>query len=230
SRVLPSATRADSFQERCVYNPDQHREERPEVLEAFIAAHPLGALVTHTSEGLTANHIPMTWRPRPGSPGVLHGHVARANRVWELVPPDDPVLVIFSGADHYLTPSWYPDKRVHGKVVPTWNYAVVHAHGTIRFSDEREIRLERVRELTERQEGRRAHPGAAADAPGDFLETMLNRIMAFDIALPRLVGKFKASQHRAAAERDAVRAALGAEGVTSADLAEIVRSPAARDP
>ena len=213
-----------------MYNPEQHREERPEVLQAFIAAHPLGALVTHTAEGLTANHIPMTWRASPGTPGVLRGHVARANRIWELVPPNAPVLVIFSGADHYLTPSWYPDKRVHGKVVPTWNYAVVHAHGAIRFCDERDVRLERVRELTERQETPRAHPWQVSDAPAEFLESMLKRIMAFEIALTRLVGKFKASQHRAAAERDAVRAALGAAGVATADLEEIVRSPPGRDP
>jgi transcriptional regulator len=212
-----------------VYNPDQHREERPEVLAAFIAAHPLGALVTHTAEGLTANHIPMTWQPSPGSPGVLRGHVARANRIWELVPPDAAVLVIFSGADHYLTPSWYPDKRVHGKVVPTWNYAVVHAHGTIRFSDEHDVRLARVRELTERQEAQREPPWRVSDAPPDFLESMLKRIMAFEIALTRIVGKFKASQHRAPAERDAVRAALGAEGIAGADLEEIVRSPPARE-
>jgi transcriptional regulator len=213
-----------------VYNPDQHREEQPQVLQAFIAAHPLAALVTHTAEGLTANHIPMTWRPRPGTPGVLRGHVARANRIWELVPADARVLVIFSGADHYLTPSWYPDKRLHGKVVPTWNYAVVHAHGTIRFSDERDVRLERVRELTERQEAPREHPWQVSDAPPEFLESMLKRIMAFEIALTRLVGKFKASQHRAAAERDAVCAALRAEGVAPADLEELVRSPPARDP
>jgi transcriptional regulator len=213
-----------------VYNPEQHREERPEVLQAFIERHPLGALVTQTAEGLTANHIPMTWRPGAGTAGVLRGHVARANRIWEMVPPDAPVLVIFSGADHYLTPSWYPDKRVHGKVVPTWNYAVVHAHGTIRFSDERDVRLARVRELTERQEAQREHPWQVGDAPEEFLESMLKRITAFEIALTRLVGKFKASQHRAAAERDAVRTALGEEGVASADLEELVRSPPARDP
>lgn len=209
-----------------MYNPDQHREERPEVLQAFIARHPLGALIANTPEGLSANHIPMMWRSRPGTAGVLQGHIARANHLWELVPADAAVLVIFSGANHYLTPSWYPDKRAHGKVVPTWNYAVVHAHGTIRFTDERDVRLSRVSELTRHQEGAREAPWHATDAPADYLESMLKRITAFEISLTRLVGKFKASQHRSAAERDSVSAALGSEGVPEADIAELVRPPA----
>ncbi|HEX4387643.1 MAG TPA: FMN-binding negative transcriptional regulator [Steroidobacteraceae bacterium] len=209
-----------------MYNPDQHREERPEVLQAFIARHPFGALVAHTPDGLTANHIPMTWRARSGTPGVLHGHIARANHLWELVPPDAPVLVIFSGANHYLTPSWYPDKRAHGKVVPTWNYSVVHAHGTIRFTDERDVRLARVSELTKRQEAAREAPWHVSDAPADYLESMLKRITAFEIGLTGLVGKFKSSQHRSSAERDSVTAALVDEGVPEADIAELVRPPA----
>ena len=209
-----------------MYNPDQHREERAEILQALIARHPLGALIANTPEGLSANHVPMSWQPRSGTPGVLRGHIARANRLWELLAPDAPVLVIFSGAEHYVTPSWYPDKRVHGKVVPTWNYAVVHAHGTIRFSDEREACLGRVTELTGRQESSRAAPWHVSDAPADFLESMLKRIVAFEIVLTRMVGKFKASQHRSQAERDAVRAALAEEGVPDADVGELVRPPA----
>jgi transcriptional regulator len=118
---------------------------------------------------------------------------------------------------------------VHGKVVPTWNYAVVHAHGTIRFSEDRDERLSRVTELTGQQEGQRAAPWHVSDAPAEFLDSMLKRIVAFEIALTRLVGKFKASQHRAAAERDAVRAALSAEGIAAEDLGEIVRSPPSPD-
>jgi transcriptional regulator len=137
--------------------------------------------------------------------------------------------VIVSGAEHYLTPSWYPDKRVHGKVVPTWNYAVVHAHGTIRFSDDRDERLSRVTELTREQEAQRATPWHVSDAPAEFVDSMLKRIMAFEIPLTRLVGKFKASQHRSAAERDAVRTALSAEGIGAEDLAEIVQPPAPAD-
>jgi transcriptional regulator len=211
-----------------MYIPDQFREERPEVLRAFIAQHPLGALVAVTADGLTANHIPMLWHGREGTPGVLHGHVARANPLWKAIAPETPVLVIFGGVSRYITPSWYPAKQEHGKVVPTWNYSVVHAHGTIRFVDDHDQGLRHVRELTDRQEMSRPEPWKVSDAPADYIDTMLSRIMPFEIAVTRLIGKFKASQHRPEGERQAVAAALAAEGVPAADRDEVIRAPAPR--
>jgi len=211
-----------------MYNPDQFREERPEVLRDFIAQHPLGALVTVTADGLTANHIPMLWKERDGTPGVLQGHVARANTLWKMIAPETAVLVIFGGANRYITPSWYPAKQEHGKVVPTWNYSVVHAHGTIRFAEDRDRALLNVRELTDRHEASRSEPWKVSDAPADYIEPMLSRIVTFEIALTRLIGKFKASQHRPEGERNAVTAALAAEGTSAADLNEVIRSPGQR--
>ncbi len=211
-----------------MYIPDQFREERPEVLRAFIARHPLGALVAVTAGGLTANHIPMLWCALEGTAGVLRGHVARANPLWEALASDAPVLVIFGGANHYVTPSWYPGKQEHGKVVPTWNYSVVHAHGTIRFVGDHDHALRHVRELTDRQEASRAKPWKVSDAPADYIDPMLNRIIPFEIAVTRLIGKFKASQHRPESERNAVTAALAAEGVPAADRDELIRAPAPR--
>jgi transcriptional regulator len=208
-----------------MYNPDQFREERPEILRAFIAAHPLGVLIALTADGLTANHIPMIWQPHGTTPGLLQGHVARGNSLARSVPPDAPVLVVFGGADHYLTPAWYPAKQEHGKVVPTWNYSVVQARGTIRFIDDRERARRNVTELTNHQESQRQQPWAVTDAPADYIDTMLGSIVPFEIALTQLVGKFKASQHRAENERQAVRAALTAENVPAADRDELIRSP-----
>lgn len=208
-----------------MYVPEQFREERPAVLCDFIARHPLGALVAATTEGLLANHIPMLWREHAGTPGTLLGHVAKANPVWRLLSVDTPVLVIFMGATHYITPSWYPAKQVDGKVVPTWNYSVVHAHGTIRFFEDPEEALLKVRELTERQEAARKEPWAVSDAPADYIASMLRRIIPFEIALTRLEGKFKASQHRPENERVSVTAALRAEGLEAAEIEELVRSP-----
>lgn len=208
-----------------MYIPDQFREERPEVLRAFIAQHPLGALVAVTSDGLTANHIPMLWHEREGAPGVLQGHVARANPLWKAIAPGAPVLVIFGGANRYITPSWYPGKQEHGKVVPTWNYSVVHAHGTIRFDESQDHALRHLGDLTNRQEASRPEPWKVSDAPAGFIEPMLRRIVSFEIAVTRLVGKFKASQHRPESERVAVAAALAAEGVSPADLDELIRAP-----
>jgi transcriptional regulator len=208
-----------------VYIPEAFREERPEVLLAFIAQHPLGALICTTSDGLTANHIPMILTTKADGRRFLRGHVARANSVWKSLAPDSPVLVIFGGANHYITPSWYPGKKEHGKVVPTWNYSVVHAHGTVRFTDMKSQSLEYVTELTNRQEGAQSEPWSVSDAPGPYIDSMLSAIVTFEIAVTRLVGKFKASQHRSAAERQSVAAALQSAGYPDADVREVIREP-----
>jgi transcriptional regulator len=211
-----------------MYMPEQFREDRAEVLHAFIARHPLGALVATGPEGLIANHIPMLWRAQAGGAGVLGGHVAKANPIWKLLAPASPVLVIFTGAVHYITPSWYPSKKVDGKVVPTWNYSVVHAQGAIRFLTGAPEALSKVRELTEHQEAARAAPWAVSDAPPDYLEAHLKHIVPFEITVTRLTGKFKASQHRPADERVAVAAALRAGGLAEDQVEELVREPRAR--
>ena len=211
-----------------MYVPDQFREQRPEVLTDFIARHRLGALVALTPQGLTANHVPMFHRPQAGGAGVLGGHIARANTLWKVLAPDAAVLVIFSGAARYITPSWYPAKQVDGKVVPTWNYSVVHAHGTLRFFEDREQALRKVRTLTELQEAARAAPWAVTDAPADYLDAMLRGIVPFEITITQLTGKFKASQHRPAAERVAVAAALESEGLDRQAIGELVREPRPR--
>lgn len=210
-----------------MYVPDHFREDRPETLREFISRHPLGALVAATAEGLVANHIPMLWLERAGA-AILGGHVAKANPLWKLLAPDTPVLVIFSGSTHYLTPSWYPAKKVDGKVVPTWNYSVVHAHGTIRFFEDRQEALHKVQALTDQQEAPRAAPWAVSDAPEAYVDAMLKRIVPFEIAVTRLQGKFKASQHRPESERLSVAAALRAEGLSEPEIDELVRAPAPR--
>ena len=206
-----------------MYIPQAFREERPEVLHAFIQRHPLGAMVCMTAEGLTANHVPMILTGGGEGNALLRGHVARANSIWKSVEPDTPVLVIFSGANHYITPSWYPAKQEHGRVVPTWNYSVVHAHGTVRFADEKARTLAYVSELTSLQESSRPEPWKVSDAPGPYIDSMLSAIVTFEVKVTRLVGKFKASQHRPEAERRAVDEALEAEGISAADRSEIVR-------
>ena len=208
-----------------MYIPPAFREERPEILRAFIQRHPLGALVCMAAEGLTANHIPMILASRADGAQLLRGHVARGNAVWKSVDADANVLVIFGGANHYMSPSWYPAKKEHGKVVPTWNYSVVHAHGTIRFSDVKSQTLEYVTELTHSQEGSRTEPWQVADAPSQYVDMQLSGILTFEIVVTRLVGKFKASQHRPAAERESVRAALEGEGYAAESRDEVVRDP-----
>jgi transcriptional regulator len=205
-----------------MYVPDFFREERFEVLWAFVAKHPLGTLIAITADGITANHIPMIWHARDGTPGVLHGHVARANPLWKLLAPEVPVLAIFSGANRYITPSWYPDRLDHGRVVPTWNYSVVHVHGAIRFFEDPNLALRHVNELAVRQEAVRPEPWKVSDAPTDFINPMLGRIVTFEIAVSRAVGKFKASQQRPKGERLAVMAAMAAENIPAEEREELI--------
>jgi transcriptional regulator len=211
-----------------MYLPEQFREERPEVLHEFIARHPLGTLVAVTPEGLSGHHIPMLWSPRENSAGVLRGHMARANPFWKALAPDTPVLVMFMGAHHYITPSWYPAKKQDGKVVPTWNYSVVHAHGTIRFTDDPAQAHSMVSDLTAHQESSRAQPWHVSDAPADYIAQHLKSIVPFEIVVSRLVAKFKASQHRPPEERLAVAQALKEEGMSAAERAEVVREKSPR--
>jgi transcriptional regulator len=211
-----------------MYLPDHFREERPEVLRDFIARHPLGALVTLTDEGLTANHIPMLFSDRAEGAGTLSGHVARANPIWKTLAPDSKVLVIFSGPSRYVSPSWYPSKQEHGKVVPTWNYSVVHAHGTIRFNESTEHTLAHLHEMTNFQEASRAEPWKVSDAPPTFIDAMLKAIVSFEISVTRVVGKFKASQNRVESERRAVAEAYRAEGLAPEQVEALVREPHAR--
>ena len=146
-----------------MYQLPHFREERLEIQHALIRARPLGTLVTAGPGGLLANHIPFLLDdPSEASPlGRLRGHLARANGQWRDLDGDDPsreVLVIFQGADGYVTPSWYETKRETGKVVPTWNYAVVHVYGRARAVEDRDWLARQVAELTALREGGRAEP------------------------------------------------------------------------
>lgn len=191
-----------------MYNPEHFRETRTDVLHAFIDAHPLGALVTQRSRGMTADHVPMLRATLDDGTAVLRGHVARANAVHRELAADSPVLVIFSGPQAYITPSWYPSKKEHGRVVPTWNYSVVHVHGRIRFIDEAAWLQELVERLTDRHEAPRAAPWKISDAPASYITRMLEAIVGFEIRIEAIEGKFKQSQNRDARDRAGVAAGL----------------------
>jgi transcriptional regulator len=209
------------------YIPEIFREDRVDVLRAFIAAHPLGALVATTADSsLVANYIPMMLVERePPSRGALIGHVARANPVWQHLPSGAQVRVLFNGANHYITPSWYPDKAAHGKVVPTWNYSVVQARGVIRFDSRQDQSDAHVSALTDHQESSREAPWKVTDAPADYIAQPVRHTVAFEIELTELVGKFKSSQHRPQSERAELTHHLELAGVSPADRAELIRAP-----
>jgi len=199
-----------------MYLPRHFEETRVEVLHALIRAHPLGALVSLAPDGLDANHLPFELDPRPAPLGTLRAHIARANPLWRQLGPGAGVLVIFQGPGAYISPSWYRTKRESGKVVPTWNYAVVHAHGPVRVVEDRTWLRSLVDCLTTQHESARPEPWATTDAPAEFIEAMLGSIVGIEIPVARLVGKWKVSQNRTVADRSGVAEGLRGEGRESA--------------
>jgi len=187
-----------------VYLPSHFEETRVEFLHGLIREHSLGALVTLGAEGLNANHVPFEIAATPAPFGTLQCHVARGNPVWRDISKDSETLVIFQGAQAYITPSWYATKKETGKVVPTYNYLVVHAYGRLRVVEDRAWLRNLVERLTSRHEAGRQEPWKVTDAPEDYLETMLGAIVGIEIPVTRLLGKWKASQNRPTVDRDGV--------------------------
>jgi transcriptional regulator len=187
-----------------MYLPAHFAETRIEVLRGLVEAHPLGVLVTLGAEGLNANHLPFEWDPEPAPCGTLRAHVARANSLWKELSSGAQPLAIFQGPQHYITPSWYQTKKDTGKVVPTWNYLVVHAYGPMRVIDDAQWLGKFVGALTDRFESPRAQPWKVEDAPEDFIATQLKAIVGIEMTVEKLLGKWKASQNRPAQDRDGV--------------------------
>ncbi|OGA52561.1 MAG: transcriptional regulator [Betaproteobacteria bacterium RIFCSPLOWO2_12_FULL_63_13] len=207
-----------------MYVPRHFAGSDPDRMRQLVRAHPLGVLVTLTPDGLDANHIPFLLHDDPAPHGELHGHIARANPLWRDHYGDLQALVIFRGPEHYVSPSWYASKKESAKVVPTWNYAVVHAHGRLRIVEDPVWIRAHLEEMTGRQEAKRRDPWALTDAPADYIEKMMSAIVGLEIRLTHLVGKFKLSQNRTDRDRDGVVDGLLQEGTESAkEMARLVR-------
>jgi transcriptional regulator len=205
-----------------VYVPEFFRETRIEVLQRFVTEHPLATLIAHTPTELTANHIPLRAQLTAAGGGILRGHIARANSLWRELPADSQVLVVFMGADTYVTPRAYATKKENGKVVPTWNYATVHVKGTIRFIEDTAWLKEFVTGLTDVHEAGAPEPWKVADAPADYIDALLRAIVGLEITVTAVTGKFKGSQNRPMADRQGVQAVLRDEGRAAEDIGELV--------
>ncbi len=213
-----------------MYNPPHFEETRAEVLHDLVAAHPLGTLVTLGSAGLDANHLPfeLDRAATPAAPhGTLRAHVARANPVWRDFSAAHGALVVFQGPQAYITPTWYAEaKPATGRVVPTWNYCVVHAHGPLVVHDDRAWLRAQVERLVRRHESAQPKPWQVADAPADYLEKQLSAVVGIEIPIQRLAGKWKVSQNRSEGDRAGVVAGLSALASPDAHaLARQVRAP-----
>jgi len=216
-------TRADTNRVEPVYLPKHFEERDPERLRSFIQRYPLGSLVTATESGLDANHIPFLFADTGSAAGTLQGHIARANPLWREGVRDAAALVIFQGPNSFISPSWYPSKRENARVVPTWNYAVVHVHGVLRFVDDPAWLRSHVEALTREHEEKRDPPWAVTDAPADFVAAQLKGIVGIEIAITRIEAKWKASQNRPAGDIERVIQGLLADGTAEAQaLADLV--------
>jgi transcriptional regulator len=194
-----------------VYTPSAFNESRLPVLHALIRAQPFATLVGHTRQGLDAVHVPMVLDDTRGPHGVLQGHVARANPLWRALGGGAEVLAVFHGPHHYVSPNWYPAKLEHGKVVPTWNYVVVHARGPIEWIHEPDWLRGLLGQLTRAHEQGRPDPWSIDDAPADYVERLLRGIVGFEIPVTAMTGAWKLSQNWNATNRAGVIAGLGAE-------------------
>ena len=181
-----------------MYVPAHFEESRTHALHALIEHNPLGVLITHGAAGLDANHLPFHLVRGESPLGALHAHVARNNPVWREVAAGDEVLVVFRAAHAYISPSWYPSKHELHKQVPTWNYAVAHAHGRITVRDDERFVRGVVARLTKHHEASEPAPWKMADSNPDFIAAMLAQIVGIEISIERLVGKIKLGQNKEA--------------------------------
>lgn len=195
-----------------MYQPAQFAETRPEVMQQLMREHAFGTLVTLASDGLNANHLPFEFDPEPAPYGTLIAHVARSNPVWQDLASGVEALVIFQGPHAYISPGWYATKQEHGRVVPTYNYMVVHAYGRLRAVEDKTWLRRLLERLTARHEAGMPQPWKLDDAPADFIDKLLPAIVGIEIPIARLIGKWKVSQNQPQANRVGVEQGLRAQG------------------
>jgi transcriptional regulator len=194
-----------------MYRPGYFKVEDTAKVHAMMRAQPFAILVTQSSDGLTATHLPTVLKGGgdDGAMGLIECHLARPNPQWKTYTPGRDALMIFQGPEAYIRPSWYPAKTEHGKVVPTWNYAAVHAYGRLETIEDKDWLLAHVSELSDQQEAPYAAPWSTADAPANFLDMLVRGIVGLKFTIHRLEGKLKMSQNRPAGDRAGVVEGLG---------------------
>ena len=200
-----------------MYVPKHFEVTEVRNMHDLMRAFPLATVVTDSSKGMNANHIPMFLMDAPQPYGSLRGHVARLNPVLEDISAKKEALVIFHGPNAYISPSWYATKQEHGKVVPTWNYAVVHAYGQLQVVDDESFLIEQLEALTNAHEAGFDAPWAVADAPAEFTEKLMQSIVGVEMTITRLIGKWKVSQNQPEQNQNSL-----VEGLTAKNHADTI--------
>ncbi|OEO26342.1 transcriptional regulator [Pseudomonas sp. J237] len=191
-----------------MYIPSAFRVDDIHALHNAIDNSRLATVISQGAEELQASQLPLLLVPDEGFNGTLYGHFARANGHWRELAENPSALVLFTPADAYVSPSWYPAKAAHGKVVPTWNYISVEVRGKVEVFEDKERLLQLVSRLSQRHEAGRPQPWAVSDAPADYIDSMLRAIVGFALPIERIEGKFKLSQNRDMPDRIGVSTGL----------------------
>jgi transcriptional regulator len=202
-----------------MYRPAHFEPPSRGAIAAMLRDRPLATIVRVGALGLDADPVPLLYDADDAPHGTLRGHVARANPLWRDADGRD-VLALFHGPQAYVSPGWYPSKAEHGKVVPTWNYVLVQAHGRLRAVDDAAWLRALVGRLTDTHEAARPAPWAVTDAPADYVDSMLRAIVGIEIVVTRIEGKWKSSQNRAEPDRAGVARGLHDAGRLSAEAIE----------
>jgi transcriptional regulator len=184
-----------------MYTPKAFEVTDLALLHAAMKQSELATLVTMTTQGLVATHLPLLLDETKGEYGTLTGHVSRANLQWRETDTNGEALIIFLGLDTYVSPNWYPAKQATGRVVPTWNYAAIHAYGRLTFYEDPEWLRTMVTGLTTRHEASFPAPWQVTDAPAAYIDSQLKAIVGFEFRIVRLEGKQKFNQNRSVEDR-----------------------------
>lgn len=207
-----------------MYIPSHFKEENPEALEQTIREYGFGMLIVADDQGIEVNHVPFHLSsPDENSVLYLQCHLARSNSVWKRLE-GAKVLAVFKGPDAYISPSWYPGKTEHGRVVPTWNYLAVHAEGIAKVVQDQDWLRRHLNNLTDQHESAMPDPWSVSDAPKDFTDRLMQAIVGIEIKIENLSGKLKASQNQPEGNRAGVKAALSkADKTDSKEMAKFIR-------
>ena len=182
-----------------MYTPKDFRVDDLAILHADMRQNTLATLISITPTGLVATHLPILLDEHRGPNGTILGHVSRANLQWKQSDPDAEALIIFTGPDTYVTPSWYPAKQETGRVVPTWNYAAIHAYGKLTFFEDPERLRDIVTRLTNQHEAAFAQPWQVTDAPPNYIDSQLKAIVGFELPIARIERSLPAAQDSSSA-------------------------------
>ena len=190
-----------------MYIPKHFQQHHRKKLKDLLRQYPFATLITYVNEEVEAHHLPMVLTCRAGK-DVLQGHIAKANSLWQNLPNNSTVLLVFNGPNVYISPSAYPSKAVTGKAVPTWNYVTVHVKGRLTYIDEPAWLLNMMNRLTHQHEVQQAEPWSMNDAPKEYITGMLQAVVGIEITVESLIGKWKISQNQSEENQQGLLTAL----------------------